>query len=383
MKKPRNTPGWWLGAALCLALLMATVAGLIGTVRVLDTSPVVAVTSPPAPTVREVLISKPAVPRVYPYTPLPAVSLANAPLSWEYRAAPVPEAIPAYDDSIAAVTETPPAVPRTALKPVDLLHPPSVVPATVPSPAAIPTVATPQIPPVAVPAGRRLVAIVLDDMGVDYKHSMEALDLPAPIAMSYLPYAKNLSEQTAAARRKGHILMLHVPMESMAGKVDTGPDGLFTHLPPAEMQRRMQRHLSSFSGYVGVNNHMGSKFTASRDSMNVVMPLVRAKGVFFLDSRTTIATVVEEVAGAYGVPVIRRDVFLDDTDTQAAIAAQLQRLEQVAARQGHAIAIGHPRPATLAVLRPWLATLADKGITLVPVTALLPGRAQVAGRKQL
>jgi len=226
--------------------------------------------------------------------------------------------------------------------------------------------------PFELPRDKKWVVVVLDDMGVDVVWSLRALQLPKPLTLSYLSHARRLQPQTKAARASGHELMLHLPMESIGAHAGLlGPNPLLVSLSPVELQRRTHAHLNSFDGYVAVNNHMGSLFTSNRALLDVVMPLFRQKGVFFLDSRTTAATQAEAAADAAGVPSLRRQVFLDDTDDLATIRNQLAQLERTAARQGYAIAIGHPRPYTVQALTEWLPLLASKGLALVPISAVM------------
>jgi uncharacterized protein len=227
------------------------------------------------------------------------------------------------------------------------------------------------------PTGDRpIVAIVLDDLGLDRARTAEAIRLRGPLTMSFMTYASDLADQTAAARRAGHELFLHVPMEAVDRHEDPGPHGLFTTLPREQILERLRWGLSRFDGFVGINNHMGSKFTADAQSMAPVMEELRARGLAFLDSRTSPASAGIRLAVAYGVPHAARDVFLDDDQTPSAIAKQLASVEQTARQHGSAIAIGHPHDQTIAALKTWLPLLEGKGLALVPVSAVIRHRMQ-------
>jgi polysaccharide deacetylase 2 family uncharacterized protein YibQ len=136
------------------------------------------------------------------------------------------------------------------------------------------------------------------------------------------------------------------------------------------LQDVIEKNLSGFTGYVGVNNHMGSRFTADERGMRVFMEEVKDRELIFLDSRTSMASKGEELARAFGVPTARRNIFLDNVLTEESIAAQFDSLLKIAARQKSAIAIGHPHPITLEVLQRLLPYLRDK-FELVPVSALV------------
>jgi hypothetical protein len=218
-----------------------------------------------------------------------------------------------------------------------------------------------------------LVAIVIDDVGLDRPHSKRAWELPGPLTMSFLPYAKDLREQARAARAHGHELMLHLPMEPN-GRADPGPNALLVSLSDNELRQRVNNALDSFDGYVGVNNHMGSRFTAFKPGMETTLRLFKARGLLFLDSRTTADSVGDQLAQEIGVPSVARNVFLDDDESLDAVRRKLAETEAVARRQGFVVAIGHPHPATLQALGEWLPGLSAKGLVLAPLSAALRKR---------
>jgi len=218
-----------------------------------------------------------------------------------------------------------------------------------------------------------LVSIVIDDVGLDRARSKRAWELPGPMTMSFLPYAKDLPEQARAARARGHELMLHMPMEPN-GRNDPGPGALMVSMSDAELRQKLVVALESFGGYVGINNHMGSRFTTNRPDMELVMRQLKPRGLMFLDSRTSPQSVGDQTAQEIGVPSIVRHVFLDDEDTVEAVRRKLAETEAVARRQGFVVAIGHPHESTLQALAEWLPTVQGKGLALAPSTAILRKR---------
>ena len=220
---------------------------------------------------------------------------------------------------------------------------------------------------------RPLVAVVIDDVGIDRPRSKRAWDLPGPLTLSFLPYAKDLRDQARAARARGHELLLHLPMEP-TGRADPGPNALLVSLSDAELRQRTTAALDSFDGYVGVNNHMGSRFTTFRPGMETVLRQFKGRGLMFLDSRTTAQSVGDQLAQEMGVPSIVRHVFLDDDESIDSVRRKLAETEAVARRQGFVVAIGHPHEATLQALGEWLPGLQAKGLALAPATAVLRKR---------
>lgn len=235
------------------------------------------------------------------------------------------------------------------------------------------------IPPGA--AERAKIVIIIDDMGNSPAMTDALSRLPAPLNFAFLPYAPGLESQTALVRSRGHELMVHLPMEPEGGETP-GPHALYSSLEEAELRRALEWNLSRFSGFVGVNNHMGSHLTADSRVMEIVLAELKARGLLFLDSLTTPETVGPELARAKGLPWAGRDVFLDNVPEDAAIHAQLMQAERIAKTRGLAIAIGHPHRATLRVLQSWIPTLAEKGLVLVPLSAVVnfEGRRRLAVR---
>src|SRR3984893_5960728 len=182
---------------------------------------------------------------------------------------------------------------------------------------------------------------------------------------------RGLEEELSARHWRG---AEDVPMEAVDRREDPGPHGLFTSQSRDEILEQLRWGLTRFDGFVGINNHMGSKFTADANRMAPVMAELRARGLAFLDSRTSSASTGGQLAVAYGVPHAARDVFLDDDQTPAAIAKELARTEQMARQHGSAIAIGHPHDATIAALKSWLPQVEGKGLALVPVSAVVRHR---------
>ncbi|MBU6474824.1 MAG: divergent polysaccharide deacetylase family protein [Alphaproteobacteria bacterium] len=235
---------------------------------------------------------------------------------------------------------------------------------------------------------RPMIAIDIDDMGVAFDRSLWALDLPRAVTFAYLPYADHLLWQVAAARAGGHEVILHIPMEANDPDEYPGPHNLSVDMTKEQLERNIKINLDSFVGYDGVNNHMGSRFTTYATGLKVLMELLAKRDIYFMDSMTTPKSVAFNVAREYHIPAVRRDVFLDDTDTAAGVARQINETEKLARRYGAVIAIGHPKPATLAALEVWLPTLKARGFDLVPVSTVvryrnheaLPRHVEDAGR---
>lgn len=220
-----------------------------------------------------------------------------------------------------------------------------------------------------VPKGHAVIAVVIDDVGLNKARTEDVIGLPAPVTLSFMPYGEDVQDRVDKARVHGHEVMLHLPMQPESAKADPGPKALLTGLPQSELEERVTWNLDRFTGYVGFNNHMGSKFTADQNGMGVVMREAARRGLMFLDSRTTPHTTGPAAAARFDVPLLQRDVFIDNVPDETAIRAQLDKAAALARKHGSAIVIGHPHPATVAALHKWIPSLTD--VTVVPITVLL------------
>lgn len=213
------------------------------------------------------------------------------------------------------------------------------------------------------PAIAPVIAIVIDDLGADLAGTDRAMLLPKDVALSFLPYPETTPFLAEAAAKRGHMILAHVPMQAFSGT--HAPMALRPDMTPDEITRRLDWNLSRVPGIVGVNNHEGSRFTTDAPALTPVMARLKTKGLFFFDSRTSPRSAAERVATEMGVMSAGRDIFLDDVPGEEEVIRQLQALVREAKRTGVAIAIGHPRDATLTQLKKFLSE--DHGVKLVPL----------------
>jgi polysaccharide deacetylase 2 family uncharacterized protein YibQ len=233
----------------------------------------------------------------------------------------------------------------------------------------------PAPPPVApAPGMRGKVAIIMDDLGRGTHTAKQLLAIRQPVTLAILPGEPHATQVAALAHAAGREIILHAPMEPQGFPViDPGDDALLVGQADAELRAHLDTLLRRVPHTVGVNNHMGSRFTEDQRAMATVMAVLRERGLFFVDSLTTSRSLGAATARSAGVPLIRRDIFLDNVAEVEAIAQQLSRLAAMARRNGSAVGICHPYPETLQALRRELPKLAAEGIEFVPVSRLVKG----------
>lgn len=216
------------------------------------------------------------------------------------------------------------------------------------------------------------IAVVIDDLGLSQEAFERINALPGPLTLAFLPYGQNAQAMLDAVR-PGHEAILHLPAEPETRIEDAGPDMLRVG-PADEIRETLGTNLAKLSGFDGVNNHTGSRFTADEDAMRVLLSELDAEGLYFLDSVTTPRPVSIDLGADNGWRVAARDIFLDDdyAGGAAAVRAQLAEVERIARAEGQAIAIGHPYAATAQALGPWLVTAQARGFELVTVGQMTP-----------
>lgn len=265
------------------------------------------------------------------------------------------------------------ALPVVTVAPASVAEPQSGVPASpiaraLPAaPASLAPTATPSYEAgtaTAAPPGGAQLALIIDDCGQWPDTERGFIAMPIPLTMSVLPHVRFGSEISHEAQAAGKDVILHLPMEPMSG-IDPGPGRITTKMDDAAIAAQVRDDLASVPLADGVNNHEGSRATSDDRVMRDVAAVLAADHLFFIDSLTAGTSVAARDAHAAGVPTATRDVFLDNVADVAATEAQLRHAAAVAKANGSAIAIGHPRPTTLAAARALVPQLAREGITFV------------------
>jgi len=221
----------------------------------------------------------------------------------------------------------------------------------------------------------RRIAVVIDDFGNGMKGTEQMLNLPIKLTVAVMPFLPTTRKDAEEAHRLGHDVIVHMPMEPIKGNRNwLGPGAITTDLPDAEIRKRVEAAIANVPHAIGMNNHMGSKATADKRVMRIVLQVCKEKGLFFLDSRTSYRTVVESVAQEVGVVSLHNDVFLDDVYTRRHVMKQLAEVTKLLAKNDRCIAIGHVGASGLSTsdaLRAAIPELKDKA-EFVPITQLLP-----------
>jgi uncharacterized protein len=219
--------------------------------------------------------------------------------------------------------------------------------------------------------GQAEIAIIIDDIGYSRSRACQFLALNIPLTFSILPriaYTRELADTMHAA---GHEIMLHQPMEPLDSSYNPGPGALYTADRPQKIVAAIKENISEISHVTGVNNHMGSKFTADPDKMRQALGVVKSRALFFVDSMTTHFSTGYPTAHRLGITAARRNIFLDNRLSVPAILAQLDKLQGYALKHGKALAIGHPFPETAAAIQLFNRSKKKSGVKFVHVSGVL------------
>ena len=220
------------------------------------------------------------------------------------------------------------------------------------------------------PENARL-AIIIDDLGSDRAAANAVFALGYPLTISVLPNHEHSVAIANEAHRRGFQVMLHLPMQSVANETPEAHE-LRPGMPAPEVAAMVDQFLQNVPDAAGINNHQGSQATADAALMDELMPVLRDRHLFYVDSRTTAATVAYDTAQDFGVRSAFRNVpFIDDVAEVAAVRKQLELALRGAREKGDAVAIGHPHPATLQALREVLPHAQERGVRLVLASELV------------
>jgi polysaccharide deacetylase 2 family uncharacterized protein YibQ len=217
------------------------------------------------------------------------------------------------------------------------------------------------------------VAIIIDDLGYHLANGKRALDLPGPVAFSFLPggpRSKRLAEQAHAL---GKDILLHLPLQAHGDDSRAEPAEMHIDMSRTRIGAVFDEALAAVPHVIGINSHRGSLLTRHPGHMQWLMEEINERdGLFFIDSFTHHRSVALQIARENGVTAIRRDVFLDPDTSPETVAREFERMKKLARERGHAVAIGHPYPATLDLLEQQIPRLEEEGFKLVPIRELLP-----------
>lgn len=215
------------------------------------------------------------------------------------------------------------------------------------------------------------IAVIIDDIGFSRTRAYNFLDLEIPLSFSILPRVTHTRELAECLYAAGHEVMLHQPMEPVDKRSNPGPGALYTAYPRQAIVDVLVRNIDAVPHIIGVNNHMGSKYTADPAKMEQALEVVKSRTLFFVDSLTTPRSAGYATANRLGILALQRNIFIDNCLTIQSILLQLARLQRRALQTGRAVAIGHPFPETVAALQIFDRKMRKDGVHFVSISDLL------------
>lgn len=223
-----------------------------------------------------------------------------------------------------------------------------------------------------IPGSGGKIAIIIDDWGQSITNCKYLKEIPEPLAVSILPGLRHTKDVANCAGLYHKLAMLHLPLEAMHNFDFYPPDYVIkTTMSPELVSKIVDDDLAQLPSIEGVNNHMGSKATADKALMRIILRKLRKKDLFFVDSMTSRYSVSAELAKEMGLAYEKRDVFLDNVNTRDAIIKQMMALAKEARRRGYAVAIGHDRHLTMQVIKDEIPLLENQGFQIVSIKTLL------------
>ena len=219
------------------------------------------------------------------------------------------------------------------------------------------------------------IAILVDDIGLNMEALQDLLAIDAPLSFAVLPHQPHSMQAAQALHRRNRDTLLHLPMEPRSYPKDRPGEGaLFLSMSDEEIRKQFKQDLASVPHALGVNNHMGSRFSEDKEKMAVVMAEMKNRGLFFVDSRTTGGSKAREAADRAGVRFLARKIFIDnDQSYEASFKILTDILQEPGKLNGHGpiLLIGHPYPSTVAAIRDAVPLLEAGGVRIVPVSKIV------------
>jgi polysaccharide deacetylase 2 family uncharacterized protein YibQ len=219
------------------------------------------------------------------------------------------------------------------------------------------------------------IALIIDDIGHSLSRAEQFLNLDIPLTFSILPLLPHSLELAKEIHAEGRQIMLHQPMEPYNIALDPGPGAIYVGDSTEKIARITNENVESIPFAIGVNNHMGSRFTEHQKGIRDVLGVIKSRALFFVDSLTSHRSKAYGTARRLRIATACRNIFLDNLVEESAILSQLSRLKKQALILGHGIGIGHPFPETARAIKRFYGDLEACGVSLVSVSHLLyPGQ---------
>ena len=218
---------------------------------------------------------------------------------------------------------------------------------------------------------RPRIALIIDDIGYSIPRARQFLQLNIPITFSVLPRVSHSRELAREIAAQGHDVMLHQPMQPYDSTLDPGPGALYEGDDPSRIRGIIEENISEVPLAIGVNNHMGSRFTECQREIHEALQVVKKNDLFFVDSRTSLHSKAFRTARNLHLTADRRNVFLDTIRCESTILYRLNQLKQCAHQYGHAIGIGHPFPETAHAIERFLRDPEVSDISFVHISNVM------------
>lgn len=220
------------------------------------------------------------------------------------------------------------------------------------------------------------VAIIIDDFGNSGNGTKEMTEINQPLTCAIIPFLPYTKQDAELAHNGGHEVIIHIPMEPHIGNPKwLGEKGITSRLTSEQIQQIVREAIEEVPYAVGVNNHMGSKATEDKRVIEAIVTVLKEKNMYIVDSKTSMNSVIREIAEEYDVPVLERAIFLDNEKSITAIKKQLKLLGEIALKEDSAIAIGHVGPEggsiTAIAIKEMIPVFEEMGIKIVPVSQLI------------
>ncbi len=221
------------------------------------------------------------------------------------------------------------------------------------------------------PARSPRIALIIDDIGGSHRRAEWFLNLRLPITFAVLPRLRHSFGLAEILHHEGREIMLHQPMEPLNPVLNPGPGALYVGYDARKITRIMEENIAWAPFAIGVNNHMGSRFTQGRREMEAVIGVAKKRDLYFVDSLTTGRSRGYNTARGLHVTAARRNVFLDNVHEESHVRDQLRKLIRHAWRHGVAVGIGHPHRATARAIKSFKGEFESAGISLAPMSHIL------------
>lgn len=216
------------------------------------------------------------------------------------------------------------------------------------------------------------MVIIIGGLGISQTTTQQAIaKMPPEVTLAFAPFGNSLKRWMQSARKKGHELLLQLPMEPFGYPNNSpGKQVLLTSVEQTQNQDNLHWLLGRITNYVGVINFLGGKMLTDTKSLEPILSEISERGLMFVDDGSIKNSQAQSISTKIGLPFAKATMKLDANRSKSAIIKNLEIMEKQAKRTGLAIGFASAFPDSIKTISNYLTKAKNRGIEITPISSI-------------